>query len=209
MSKELHITRSLWRDLYATAAISEAARILELIMAASPEEKWPLWISFVITYTKPFTANDEMGRISDKCIPEELRSLHTSFMMARNLLYGHTSPIETLDDGHEANQIFIQKREGEIEVVTFTLCPDDCEIPKAKRLLAIVGKDLIGRTETGRKAFEAVLHDKPDGNYKFSYPRKKNEPNKAVEPTPVAVTPPADAGGAPSTSAAHLSNYVF
>ena len=35
-------------------------------------------------------------------------------------------------------------------------------------------------------------------------PRKGIGPNKAVEPTPVAVTPPADAGGAPSTSAAHL-----
>ena len=32
----------------------------------------------------------------------------------------------------------------------------------------------------------------------------KNEPNNAVEPTPVAVTPPANAGAAPSTSAAHL-----
>jgi hypothetical protein len=32
----------------------------------------------------------------------------------------------------------------------------------------------------------------------------ENEPNNAVEPTPVAVTPPAKAGDAPSTSAAHL-----
>jgi hypothetical protein len=33
---------------------------------------------------------------------------------------------------------------------------------------------------------------------------KTNEPNKAVEPTPVAVTPDANASAAPSTSAAHL-----
>ena len=33
---------------------------------------------------------------------------------------------------------------------------------------------------------------------------KKNEPNKAMEPTPVDVTVPADAGTAPSTSVAHL-----
>jgi hypothetical protein len=33
---------------------------------------------------------------------------------------------------------------------------------------------------------------------------KKNEPNKAMEPTPVDVTDPAGAGSAPSTSAAHL-----
>lgn len=32
----------------------------------------------------------------------------------------------------------------------------------------------------------------------------KNEPNKAMEPTPVSVTVPAGAGPAPLTSAAHL-----
>ncbi len=34
--------------------------------------------------------------------------------------------------------------------------------------------------------------------------KKKTEPNKAVEPTPVAVTPDAKASAAPPTSAAHL-----
>jgi hypothetical protein len=34
--------------------------------------------------------------------------------------------------------------------------------------------------------------------------KMKNEPNKAMEPTPVSVTIPADAGLAPLTSAAHL-----
>jgi hypothetical protein len=35
--------------------------------------------------------------------------------------------------------------------------------------------------------------------------KKKTGPNKAVEPTPAAVTVPACAGTAPSTSAAHLN----
>jgi len=38
----------------------------------------------------------------------------------------------------------------------------------------------------------------------FYYALKKNEANKAMEPTPAAVTDPANAGSAPATSAAHL-----
>jgi len=34
--------------------------------------------------------------------------------------------------------------------------------------------------------------------------KKENEPNKAMEPTPVNVTDPANAGSAPFTSVAHL-----
>ena len=45
------------------------------------------------------------------------------------------------------------------------------------------------------------LHGDPDS---FQVFRKENEPNKAVEPTPVAVTSCADAHLAPATSAAHL-----
>ena len=41
-------------------------------------------------------------------------------------------------------------------------------------------------------------------DYQLKIQNKKTEPNKAVEPTPVAVTPDANASAAPSTSAAHL-----
>jgi hypothetical protein len=43
-----------------------------------------------------------------------------------------------------------------------------------------------------------------DSSYMLIFERKKTEPNKAVETTPVAVTPGADAPVAPSTSVSHL-----
>jgi hypothetical protein len=43
-----------------------------------------------------------------------------------------------------------------------------------------------------------------DGEYDYQLNIQKNEPNKAMQPTPVDVTPRADARAAPSTSVADL-----
>lgn len=174
MKNELQITKSLWRDLFASAAFADAAGFLGQIERLRDEDiKWPLWIAFITTYSRPFTDNRDMGMISRKAIPKDLKDLHTSLIKARNLLYGHTNPLETLDDGIEANQLFITKKNGQMQTVAQTLCPHDSEIPRIKELLKVLSEDLIQKTEGGRIRIAARLADEKDGTYKFSYPKVK------------------------------------
>lgn len=179
MKSELHIAKGLWRDLFARGVLADAKRFLDLIQnATDPEIKWPLWIAFITTYSRPFTNNDDMGMISDKAIPKELRDLHFSLTQARNLLYGHTNPLETLDDGLEANQLFIVKRGGQIQTLAQTLCPADSEIIRIQALVRVLSDDLNKRTEYGIDRIAKKLRDAKDGTYKFAYPKVKNEPKK-------------------------------
>lgn len=174
MKSELQITKSLWRDLFASVSIADAERFLHQIEnEQDPRIKWPLWIAFITFYSRPFTDNKDMGMISRKAIPKHLKDLHLSLVKARNLLYGHTNPLETLDDGIEANQLFIIKTNGQNQVVGQTLCPDEREIPRIKELLKILSEDLFLKTESGRARIAAKLVDAHDGTYKFSYPKTK------------------------------------
>jgi hypothetical protein len=176
MKSELHIAKALWRDLFASAAIADAQRILKLIQSTTdPEVKWPLWVAFITSYARPFTNNADMGMISNKAIPKELRELHNSLTKARDLLYGHTDPLETLDDGLEANQLFVEKRGNQIYPVAQTLCPDDSEIIRIHSLLNALADDLVARTENGRKRMAEKLKGTKDGTYKFTYPRATTE----------------------------------
>jgi hypothetical protein len=174
MTSELGRTKSLWRELYALGTLSDADRFLrrieESITKGDHDLKWPLWTAFIVSYTKPFTSNQDIGSISTKAIPEHLKDLHISFTKARNLLYGHTDPTETLEDGGQANQIIIRKMNGIVEIRPHTLVPSDEEIPNAKQLVAVIIADLRERTGAGKKHLIAQINDKPDGEYLFVYP---------------------------------------
>ena len=136
---ELALSRALWRDLFAMGTLSDADRFLARIEKAiehnEDDLKWPLWMAFIVSYARPFTSNDDMGTISTKAIPAHLKYLHRSFTQARNLLYGHTSPLETLSDGGQANQILVRKSSGSCEILPITLVPADDELPRAKDLV--------------------------------------------------------------------------
>lgn len=155
-------------------ALSDAekflARIERAIEQGEHELKWPLWIAFIASYARPFTKNDDMGAISPKAIPAHLKDLHGAFMKARNLLYGHTDPVETLMDGGQANQIYVRKSAGGCEIIPFTLVPADDELPRAKALVRCALDDLTQRTKSGKEHLMAQLIDRPDGDYSFPYP---------------------------------------
>jgi len=174
MTPELGRANSLWRDLYALGTLSDADRFLrrieEAIAKGEGELKWPLWKAFIVSYARPFTSNSDMGSISTRAIPSHLRCLHTSFTKARNLLYGHTDPMETLEDGRQANQIVMRKTNGVIEMLPLTLVPHDDEIPSAKELIAVLITDLTERTRVGKAHLIAQFKDAPDGDHLFAYP---------------------------------------
>lgn len=154
--------------------ISDADRSLRRIEEAIAKDdldlKWPLWNAFIVSYTRPFTSNDDIGSISTRAIPGHLKYLHTSFTKARNLLYGHTDPLETLEDGRQANQILIRKLNGAIEIQPLTLVPSDDEIPNAKQLVEVLIADLTERTRVGKADLIAQIKNKPDGDHLYPYP---------------------------------------
>ena len=88
MTPELARSRSLWRDLFALGTLSDAGRFLDLIEQAilkgDLELKWPLWKAFIVSYARPFTSNDDIGSISTKAVPHNLKDLHRSFTKARS-----------------------------------------------------------------------------------------------------------------------------
>lgn len=180
MTPELARSKALWRDLYAMGTISDAdrflARIEKAIDQGEDELKWPLWKAFIVSYARPFTSNDDMGTISAKAIPSHLKDLHRSFTKARDMLYGHTDPLETLEDGGQANQILIRKHSGKFDFFPLTLVPADDEIPRAKELVRALLDDLSERTKLGKSHLISQIADKPDGVYQFPYPNlPKNE----------------------------------
>jgi hypothetical protein len=154
--------------------LSNANRFLDLIEKAilsdHLELKWPLWKAFIVSYARPFTSNDDIGSISTKAIPGHLKDLHRSFTKARSILYGHTDPLETLEDGGQANQIAVTKSGDKIEILPLTLVPHDDEIPRAKELVSALIEDLRNRTKEGREHLIAQIKQKPDGDYLFPYP---------------------------------------
>ena len=113
MDTELTRSKALWRDFFALSVLADAERFLTLIEVAAKNGddsiKWPLWIAFIVSYSKPFTSNNDMGCISAKLIPKPFRDLHAAYTKARDRLYGHTDPLETLEDGAPANQIILKK----------------------------------------------------------------------------------------------------
>ena len=156
-------------------SLTDAARFLNRIEKASTdgdeELKWPLWIAFVVSYAKPFTKNNDMGKISDRAVPAELKHLHRAFIKARDHAYGHTDPLEILEDGFQANQVHLRKSGRSIDVVPMSIAPHDEEIPNAKRLVAAIRRDLHTRTEKGRALLNTELTGKPDDDYVFPYPK--------------------------------------
>lgn len=174
MTPELARTKSLWRDLFALGAMSDAARFLvqieESIRSNDSRPKWPLWISFIVTYSKPFTSNDDIGPISTKAIPQDLKELHNAFTKTRDVLYGHTNPFETLEDGFQANQIIVRKIGKSCEILPHTLVPHDCEVPRAKQLVDSIIHDLEERTRLGKIHLFSQIQKSPDGDYLFPYP---------------------------------------
>lgn len=177
--KELAMARNAWRDIYALGSLSDAERTLQQIEKAASEGndsvKWPLWIAFIVTYSKPFTSNNGMGSISTKLIPPELKELHTAFTQARNLLYAHTDADETLNDGLPANQLIATKVGNSIEIVPHTLTPQDEEIPRAKQLIAGLLEQLRGSTENGIAEIKAKVASQPDGQYSIPFPSKPSK----------------------------------
>jgi hypothetical protein len=173
MTPQLAAAKALWRDLFALAALSDADNFLTAIEkagAANQTTKWPLWIAFIVSYSRPFTSNDDMGKASDKAIPQHLRDLHRAFIHARNSVVGHTNPLETLEDGLQANQIILRKRGCSSDIVPHAIVPSDEEIPNAKELVRCLLKDFSERTAQGKQALMAKTKDLPDGDYQFSYP---------------------------------------
>ena len=134
---ELGRSKATWRDLFALGVLKDAKCILQQIESAAKNGddalKWHLWIAFIVSYSKPFTANGDMGRISDGLIPQVFSDLHTAFIKTRDKLYAHTDPLESLDDGAQANQIFVIKAGDTIEIIPHTLRLDDAEIARAER----------------------------------------------------------------------------
>ena len=116
------------------------------------------------------TANDDIGTISPKAVPKDLKDLHTSFTKARDLLYGHTDPMETLEDGFQANQIVLRKTGGSCDILPHTLVPHDAELPRAVKLVDALIKDLEERTKQGKTHLLSQISEKPDGDYLFQYP---------------------------------------
>ncbi len=178
MTPELARNKSLWRDLFALGAMSDASRFLvqieEAIQSKTPHIKWPLWIAFIVTYSKPFTSNDDIGQISTKAIPSELKELHNTFAKTRDVLYGHSDPLETLEDGFQANQIFLRKSGSLCHITPHTLVPHDDEVHRAKQLVDILIRDLNERTEAGVRYLMSQIEGKPDGDYLFQYPNLAN-----------------------------------
>lgn len=174
MTPELARSKALWRDLFALGSMNDAKRFLALIKrvieSGDLELKWPLWISFIVTYSRPFTSNDDIGRISPKAVPKDLKELHTSFTKARDLLYGHTDPLETLEDGFQANQIILRKIGDSCDVLPHTLVPHDDELPRAFRLVDALIADLEEWTKQGKAHLLSQVSGKPDGDYLFPYP---------------------------------------
>ena len=182
MTPELARSKALWRDLFALGSLSDASRFLVLIEKAINSNethlKWPLWIAFIVTYSKAFTSNNDIGTISVKAIPKDLKKLHTSFTKTRDLLYGHTDPLETLDDGFQANQIILRKLGDSYDILPHTLVPHDDELPRAKQLVDAVIRDLKNRTEEGKRHLFSDLENKPDGDYLFRYPNLPESKSK-------------------------------
>lgn len=176
MSKGYYISRNLWRDLYAIGALSDAELLLESIEKASAqgdhETERLLWLGFFTTYARPFTNNDDMGRITDNGVPPKLRKMHEMVIAARNQLYGHTNPLEKADDGGVMNQILFIKSAGRISISVTKPRPDPELIPDLKALTSAVIADLHSRTREGVIAAKEKLRDQPDGRYEFQYPIK-------------------------------------
>ncbi len=193
MTPELARSKAIWRDMFALGALSDADRFLTLIEEtgqSTPEPlKWPLWIAFIVSYAKPFTSNDDMGGISDKAIPSDLKQLHRSFRKARDSLYGHSNPLETLEDGFQANQIFVRKQGDECEIIPYTLVPLDEEIPRARRLVKALLEDLHKRTKDGKKHLCTQLSAKPDGDYLIPYPNLEEKTIEQMRQTSASQLP--------------------
>lgn len=170
-------SKNLWRDLFAWGSLSDADRFLCLIQKAIADNehnlKWPLWIAFIVSYSRPFTSNDDMGSIGTKAIPKDLKCLHNALTKARDKLHGHTDPTETLQDGCQANQLIIRKIGARCELLPHTLVPADTELPNAKLLVAAVQQDLASKTSAGKEHLFEQLKNKADGDYLWPYPNLK------------------------------------
>jgi hypothetical protein len=103
VTKIQHV-KDLWRAMYASGSIYEAldhAEAMLLLDRDSDGIQWQAhWISFVVSYCRPFTSNSVIGGEKTSLILLEHRDLHNEvYSKHRNRSIAHTHPGElTLND---------------------------------------------------------------------------------------------------------------
>lgn len=163
--------KNLWRDSFALGSISEAIGHLEKVSAEIIRDRTlyePLWTAFVISYSRPFTKNNDIGKIPTRIIPENLSWLHDAILASRNAILGHTDPHKRSDDGFQVNRMRFRILQSHIIPQPTRLYPDPQILPQALELANKVYENLgVIVAELWSKFPEA--ENLGDGDYIFDY----------------------------------------
>jgi hypothetical protein len=102
--------KSLWKFSYAHDCFRQAASACSHILDSNLETEHPLYYplltSVYILYGKPFKRAKVVGKLSDKIIPSEQKTLHETLLDHRDKFYAHTDAKSLkLSDFGETNQV--------------------------------------------------------------------------------------------------------
>ena len=127
------LEKDLWKYLQAHDALVQSVEIIHQIHDANRNDRREilrsLWISFFVTYARPFTRNRGLGTIRT-LVPPEHRQIHQMVLLARDKLASHSDPEIEFDSGDKVNLVTLRVREGRIIPLRQALYPEAAEIPK-------------------------------------------------------------------------------
>ena len=178
--------QNIWKYTQAVGSFKDAVKTIGLIKDAYNNGHGdlvaPLWIVFVVTYSKPFTNNKKIGKVSDNIVPSDLKKIHRSVLKVRNTTYGHIDPEETLDNGVPLNSAFFSVRDRLIIPDSKGIMPHDQEIDKFENLAEEVHNQAF--LKLGQYLQESEeFRDLEDGDYVYDYIEFEGQHLRKISPT--------------------------
>jgi hypothetical protein len=105
--------RQLWKMGYARESFKYVRKICDFITDRQLDRSSPvhhqLCMAIVVLYARPFKSSEIVGALSERFVPNEIRSLHDQLMKLRDQVAAH-SPANAMpygSDGPPANSVWL------------------------------------------------------------------------------------------------------
>jgi hypothetical protein len=105
--------RQLWKMVYARESFRYVRKICDFItdqrLDRSSPVHYQLCTAIVVLYARPFKHSDIVGALSEKFVPNEMRSLHDQLMKLRDQVAAHfpANAMPYGSDGLPANSVWL------------------------------------------------------------------------------------------------------
>jgi hypothetical protein len=117
VSEEFQTACSLWRMEFAfhtfQAVRAGIEKLLERKLHSDEPEYYPMLVSLICLYARPFTNNRPVGPLTEEIVPEEYLSLHRDIITMRHQIFAHgDASVMTRPDDYPNELVFVNDSKG-------------------------------------------------------------------------------------------------